>query len=105
MEGCEGDTDITGPFYTIDLLSADAEHDKLYGVLVARDIDFERRYSDFYLLIGTQGVATPSMYDPADLPIEDEYNIIETIQAFPDKSEYRLHPLGISYKDSNLGSR
>jgi hypothetical protein len=47
------------------------------------------------------GVATPSMYSPETLPLEETYDVIDTIRAYPvDAFNYLLVPLGISYKDA-----
>ena len=52
-----------------------------------------------------QGVATPSKYTPQTLPVEQTYDLIDVIRAYPvDAFNYILVPLGISFKDTTQGS-
>ena len=48
-----------------------------------------------------QGVASPSVYTTETLPLEETYDIIDTIRAYPvDAFNYILVPLGVSFKDT-----
>jgi hypothetical protein len=60
-------------------------------------------YHDYYLVFGSRGVATPSMYLPEDLPYEPQYDVIDVIKTLPDGHEiYKYSPLGISFYGPDL---